>query len=171
MGWDYHHEIGPYDRRAICRRHIGNGYEVVKDAVVGTTYYAAIKSPEDGRVYALIILTHIDRNSYCNFGMKWMSDDDGPHESKCPTSVLKELSPTENKYALEWRERCSEYKDERKQLLDAPIGTRLRVTLRNGEERIVVKRAPAYQFKSWWLLIDGSYKYIKKSWVVRAEIV
>ena len=93
MGWDYHHELAPYDRRAICRNRIGNGYEVVKDAVVGTTYYAAVKSPHDGSVSALVILTHIDRNGYCNFGMKFMDEECWPVRCECPKSVLDVPNP------------------------------------------------------------------------------
>lgn len=173
MGWDYHHEVAPYDRRAICRSNIGNGYEVVKDAVVGTTYYAAVKSPRDGKVGAVIILTKIDRNGYCNFGMKFMDEEMGPYRNDCPKSVLDALSPTDNKYAIEWREACwakiHEPKDET--LKNAPIGARLKVTLKNGEKRDVVKMAPAYQFKTWWLLVADGLSYIPKNRVIKAEVI
>lgn len=173
MGWDYRHEVAPYDRRAICRKSIGNGYEVVKDSVVGTTYYAAVKSPHDGSVSALIILTHIDRTGYCNFGMKWLGEEDGPYKCECPKSVLDALSPTDNENAIEWREACREKLSEKKDttLKDAPVGTKLKVTLKNGEERDVVKMAPGYQFKTWWLLESGGFTYIPKRRVVKAEVI
>lgn len=170
MGWDYHHEMAPYDRRAICRRHIGNGYEVVKDAVVGTTYYAAVKSPHDGSVGAVIILTHIDRNGYCNFGMKWIDEESGPYKCECPKSVLDALSPTDNESAIEWREKCRANKKDTT-LRDAPVGAKLKVTLKNGEERDVVKMEPMYQFKTWWLLVAGGLSYIPKNRVVKAEVI
>ena len=171
MGWDYHSELAPYDRRAICRRRIGNGYEVVKDAVVGTTYYAAVKSPHDGKVGAVIILTKIDRNSYCNFGMKWLGEEDGPFKCECPKSVLDALSPTDNEYALEWREKCRANKKDTT-LKDAPVGTKLKVTLKNGEERTVMKMAPTGgQFKTWWLLVAGAGSYIPKNRVIKAEVI
>ena len=171
MGWDYHHEVAPYDRRSICRRQIGNGHEVVRDAVVGTTYYAAVRSPHDGSVYAAIILTHIDRSDYCNFGMKFMDEECGPYESRCPESVLRKLSPTDNQYALEWRERCRAFKDERKPMFDAPIGTRLKVVLKSGQERIVYKREPNFQFKTWWLQVEGILTYVPKNRVAKAELI
>lgn len=173
MGWDYHHEVAPYDRRAICRSNIGNGYEVIKDAVVGTTYYAAVKSPHDGKVGAVIILTKIDRNGYCNFGMKFMDEEMGPYRNDCPRSVLDALSPTDNKYAIEWRQACRDKLSEKKDttLKDAPVGTKLKVTLKNGEERNVVKMAPGYQFKTWWLLVAGGLTYIPKNRVVKAEVI
>lgn len=173
MGWDYHEELAPYDRRAICRRHIGNGYEVIKDAVVGTTYYAAVKSPHDGSVSALIILTRIDQRSYCNFGMKWLTEYDGPFHCDCPESILKELSPTANSYALEWRAKCREKRQAKREnvLVKAPIGSKLKVTLKTGIERIVTKQAPNFQFKSWWLLVEGALTYIPRNRVEKAEVV
>lgn len=173
MGWDYHHEMAPYDRRAICRRHIGNGYEVVKDAVVGTTYYAAVKSPHDGKVGAVIILTKIDRNGYCNFGMKWLGEEGWPVRCECPKSVLDALSPTDNENAIEWREACREKLSEKKDttLKDAPVGTKLKVTLKTGVERIVTKQAPNFQFKSWWLLVEGALTYIPRNRVEKAEVI
>lgn len=173
MGWDYHHEVAPYDRRAICRSNIGNGYEVVKDAVVGTTYYAAVKSPHDGKVGAVIILTKIDRNGYCNFGMKFMDEEMGPYRNDCPRSVLDALSPTDNKYALEWRQACRDKLSEKNDttLKDAPIGAKLKVTLKTGQELTVVKMAPAYQFKSWWLLVGDGMTYVPKNRVKKAEVI
>lgn len=173
MGWDYHNEMAPYDRRAICRRHIGNGYEVIKDAMVGTTYYAAVKSPHDGSVSALIILTHIDQRSYCNFGMKWLTEYDGPFHCDCPESILKELSPTANSYALEWRAKCREKRQAKREnvLVKAPIGSKLKVTLKTGIERIVTKQAPNFQFKSWWLLVEGALTYIPRNRVEKAVII
>lgn len=173
MGWDYHNEMAPYDRRAICRRHIGNGYEVIKDAMVGTTYYAAVKSPHDGSVSALIILTHIDQRSYCNFGMKWLTEYDGPFHCDCPESILKELSPTANSYALEWRAKCREKRQAKREnvLVKAPIGSKLKVTLKTGVERIVTKQAPNFQFKSWWLLVEGALTYIPRNRVEKAVII
>ena len=56
-------------------------------------------------------------------------------------------------------------------LKDAPVGTKLKVTLKNGEERNVVKMAPEYQFKTWWLLVAGGVTYIPKNRVVKAEIL
>ena len=173
MGWDFHHEIAPYDRKEICRRQISNRYEVVKDALVGTTYYAALRSKETGEVHALVILTRIHPHEYCNFGMKWVDETMGPTQCDCPESILKLLSPTDSKYALEWREACRQTRREKKEkpLLKAPIGSRLRVTLHNGETREVIKRAPAYQFKSWWLSVVGAMSYVPRNRVQSAEII
>jgi len=41
-----------------------------------------------------------------NFGYKDLSENMGPCECRCPASVLDLLGPTENAYALEWRQAC-----------------------------------------------------------------
>lgn len=172
MGWTYQHEIAPIDRRKLCRREINTDkYEVVKDAVVGTTWYAAIRNKETGKIHADIVLTKIDRSGYCNFGMKWLSEDCGPFKCDCPKSILDLLSPTDNEYALEWRENCRKGRTEKIDWRKIPVGAKLRVTLIGGEERTVIKMAPAYQFKTWWLLVDGSNSYIPKSRVKMAEVI
>lgn len=174
MGWDYHHEMAPYDRRAICRNSIGNGYEVVKDAVVGTTYYAAVKSPHDGSISAVVILTHIDRNGYCNFGMKFIDEECGPYHCDCPRAVLDVLSPTDNRYAIKWRQACRERLSEKKDttLKDAPIGAKLKVELKDGTSRTVIKMAPnGGQFKTWWLLVAGGLSYVPRVRVKKAELI
>ena len=172
MGWDFHHEVAPYNRKAICRRNISDKYEVVKDAVVGTTYYAALRCKETGEVHALVILTKIWRGDYCNFGMKWIDEESGPCECDCPKSVLEVLTPTDSEYALDWRERCLAKIHEPKDntLKDAPIGAELVVTTDDGSIWRVKKMAPSCQFKTWWLMNVHHWGYIPKSKVVRAEL-
>ena len=173
MGWDFHHEIAPYDRKEICRRQISDKYEVIKDALVGTTYYAALRSKETGEVHALVILTRNHTGEYCNFGMKWIDETMGQAQCDCPENILRLLTPTNSKYAIEWREACRQKRREKKEnpLLTAPIGARLRVTLFNGQTCEVIKHAPAFQFKSWWLGVVGAMTYIKRNHVRSAEII
>ncbi len=106
MGWDYLHASSPINRKKILRSEVPDDYEVIKDAVVGSTWYAALKDKETGEVHAAVVLTHIDRNEYCNFGFKWMSETSEPVECDCPESILSLLSPTDDETALQWRERC-----------------------------------------------------------------
>lgn len=169
MGWDYTHIPAPVDRAAECRALVSDRFEVLKDALVGTTWYAAIRNKETGEVYALVVLVHINRKDYCNFGVNWMSERDGPFYYDCPKSILSLLSPTDNKNALRWREDCRRKRiqdRERKAMLaelnNAPYGSRFTVTLEDGSTRTVVKRKPGYQFKTWWLLVENDYKYIPK---------
>lgn len=55
--------------------------------------------------------------------------------------------------------------------MKAPIGSKLKVTLKTGVERIVTKQAPNFQFKSWWLLVEGALTYIPRNRVEKAVII
>ena len=174
MGWDYHHETAPYDKRAICRKHISSGYEVVKDAVVGSVYYGAIRCKATGEVGCLVVLIHIARNDYCNFGMKWMGETCEPYYYDCPKSVLDALSPTDNEYAKRWREKCRQRLREKKEnvLGKAPVGATLKVHLKDGTTLTVEKMAPTGgQFKRWWLLVKGGCTYVPVQRVEKAELL
>lgn len=87
----------------------GNGerYEVLDVAIVRLrTLYAAVKIKETGEVWAAVYLLGYAPNDYYNFGYKDMDETMGPNESECPERILKLLTPTDSKWANEWRERC-----------------------------------------------------------------
>ena len=177
MGWTFKPAPTPVDRRRECRAELSDRYEVLRDAVVGTTWYAAVRNKETGEVHAQVVLTAIDRRSYCNFGIKWMGEECGPCECDCPEAILSLLSPTTNTYALEWRRRCRARREEKRReslrkdvLRTAPFGARLRVTLFDDTERTVIKMKPGRQFKTWWLLIENECKYVPKKFVVGARL-
>ena len=175
MGWDFHHEQAPYDRKKICRSHVSDSYEVIKDAVVGTTWYAAVRNKETGKVHATIVLTQIDRSGYCNFGMKWMDETYGPFAYDCPKSILDLLSPTCDCEAMDWRNRCRAKALEKKgggldALRLAPIGAKLEVTTKEGRAYTVTKMAPDGQFKTYWLLMADNCHYLPKSRVKTAKV-
>lgn len=76
------------------------------------TYYAAVErvTPSTGarEVWAAVCLVRYnrrDREGYI-FGYKDMEESMGPCEDRCPARVLDLLTPTDNAYALGWRERC-----------------------------------------------------------------
>ncbi|MGN0130711.1 MAG: hypothetical protein ACI4CE_07485 [Methanomethylophilus alvi] len=112
---------GKVDRRYECDRiltcdnrdkygNIVRANRVLKSAMVGSTYYAAVESRTvmGGReVWAAIFLT-CGRTKQDNtlWGYKDMSETDGPNEAKCPASVLALLTPTDSRVANGWRERC-----------------------------------------------------------------
>ena len=128
MGWTSEH-VEPVlkngkmtiDRKAACDKLFrsessgeSSKYEVLKSAMVGSTYYAALKrtifatntEPERTTVFAVVCLTKIDMKDYFNFSYKEMSENCGPAECNCPASILKLLSPTDSDWAKEWREEC-----------------------------------------------------------------
>lgn len=108
MGWTYYrpsfYKNGKVDRKAELDYNYGN--RVVKSQMVGTTWFAAIKSPYSDEVWAAIYLTAVDKG---DFGYKDMDETMGPYNYACPKSILKLLTPTDNKLANEWREKCYEY--------------------------------------------------------------
>lgn len=137
MGWDFyratHYADGKVDRKAECDEYFNEGskgqYKVAKSVMVGSTYYAAVKElkklvngawvdvPEDkAYVFGVVVLTQTKSNDYFNFGMKPIHEASGPCKSECPMNIIKMLSPTDDKYALEWRRECMEY---RKKLTEA----------------------------------------------------
>lgn len=107
------------DRKAECDQLYtnqctdGNGnvvmHRVLKSSLVGNVWYGAIEEVKDKavRVFAGICLTH-GRSAYDGtiFGYKDMTEDMGPFYCDCPIGILALLSPTENKNANEWREKC-----------------------------------------------------------------
>lgn len=202
MGWTSYHAThyknGKVDRKAECDAYFMEGSSagfcrVVKSAVVGTVYYAAVENlkrygkkqpdgtqpiediPEAERfVWAAVFLTSVDNKDYHNFSYKDMSEDMGPCECRCPESVLKLLSPTDSQWANEWRERCRENAKREKSpdaLHNLPVGAVIRCRLHDGSETEFMKHPPAYQFKRpfWYNRENGTYipsKRIPKNYEV-----
>ena len=199
MGWTSycatHYKNGKVDRKAECdsifnddmvtwggdHKVIGK-YEVLKSAMVGSTYYAAVKrtkfatetEPEFSKVFAVICLTSTNMKDYYNFAYKDMDESMGPYQYSCPKCILDLLSPTDNEYAKEWRQKCYEVLQNKRNpnhLGNLPIGSEIKYTRSNGEEVVLYKHPAAYQFKrSFWMLKDGSGyispKYIPNNYEV-----
>lgn len=144
------------DRKAECDAYFLEGlnsgyYEVLKSAMVGSTYYAAVKplkkyggkdangndvhidiQENEQRVFAAIFLTSTDMTDYYNFSYKDMDESCGPHQTDCPKGILDLLTPTESEWANEWRKACYENlqkKKDKNSLGKLPVGTILKVTL------------------------------------------
>lgn len=190
MGWTSYHATyyknGTVDRKAECDAYFMEGlnagyYRIVKSALVGSVYYAAIenlkrygeKQPDGSRpiedvpeaersTWAAVILTSVDTRDYFNFAYKIVSEDMGPAECSCPASILSLLSPTDHEWAIEWRERCRKHIEEKKSpnaLKNLPIGAVIRFTQRNGNMVELVKHPAAFQFKRpfWYNSDDNTY--------------
>jgi hypothetical protein len=116
MGWTYTCETVGRDKKAWLDKRYTRASPnitstVLKSAMVGTTYYAAVRVEETGNpafVYGLIVLTDAKRKASDNytFGWKDMDETMGPYECKAPAAVLDLLTPTTNKNALRWRTDC-----------------------------------------------------------------
>lgn len=106
MGWTSYCVYGKIDRLTECRKHFGQYPEwatILKDALVGDVYYAAMKSAKENEVWALIVLTDVANGE---FAYKDMDETTLPFFYDCPNSILKLLTKTENERANEWRRRC-----------------------------------------------------------------
>ena len=109
----------------------------LKSAMVGSTYYAAIErieieNPKNRIVGAVICLTSTDMKDHFNFAYKDMDETMGPYKYDCPNGILDLLTPTENEYALNWRQKCYERITEKKNpnvLKNLPVGTKIKVTM------------------------------------------
>lgn len=82
----------------------------------GKENYVAFKA-QDGKVYACVVLIHWYRGYYnCNY--KDMDETMGPYYHRCPKRILETLSPLEddgNQNAKEWRKKCWEYHNNKKE--------------------------------------------------------
>lgn len=194
MGWTSylasHYKNGKVDRKAEMderytqHEHDGSDYgggtchypqmTVLKSAMVGSTYYAAVETKYTGQepvVWAAICLTSTNWSDGMNFGYKDMDETEHPYQYTCPKGILDLLSETDNENALEWRKKCEEYRKNKNspdKLNKLPVGSV--IEYKRGDETIrLTKHAPAYQFKRpfWW---DGTCyykeKYIPDSYVI-----
>lgn len=161
------------DRKAECDAYFMEGlnrghYNVLKSAMVGSTYYAAVQImkkyvgedengksiyedlPENAReTFAAIFLTSTNMKDYFNFSYKEMTENSGPYKYDCPKGILDLLPPTDNEYALNWREECYKKiaaKKDPNALKNLPVGTKIKVIMpfdtryhSKGDEVILVK--------------------------------
>ena len=188
MGWTSYHAThyknGTIDRKAECDAYFMEGlnrghYNVLKSAMVGSTYYAAVKemvkyvgrdennksiyeplAENKGRIFGVVFLTSTDMKDYFNFSYKDMTENCGPYESDCPKGILDLLPPTENEFALQWRARCYENlakKKDKNGLSKLPVGSVIKVTMpfdtrffKQGDEVKLEKRVGFGSNRTYW---------------------
>lgn len=189
MGWifkeaEYYKPKGEIDRKAECDALCvgkSKAFKVLKSAMVGTIYYAAVKQykkyvngvyisiPEDKQiVFGMVILTSVNNKDIYNFGYKEIEESMGPVESKCPKSIIQLLSPTTSEYAQRWRQRCLDNAKTAQEggstitkLNKLPVYTIIQFEI-DGKTVMLQKKPPSYQFKTpYWY--DGVYYWKKKN--------
>lgn len=186
MGWTSYHAThyknGKVDRKAECDAYFMEGlnkdyYDVLKSAMVGSTYYAAVKPlkrynkaneivdipKEEQYVFAAVFLTSTDMKDYWNFSYKNMDESVGPYKCDCPKGILDLLTPTESEYANEWRKQCYENIAKKKNpnsFNKLPTGTVIKVTMpfdtryfKSGQEIKLEKRYKWHSNRTEWIAI------------------
>lgn len=159
MGWTSYHAThyknGKVDRKAECDAYFMKGlnrgyYDVLKSSMVGKVYYAAVKplkkydKDNDGNqiivdipineqeVIGVVFLTSTDSKDYYNFSYKEMDETVGPCYYDCPKGILDLLTPTNSEWANNWRTKCREQLEKKKNpnsLNKLPEGTVIQVTM------------------------------------------
>jgi hypothetical protein len=106
MGWD-----GMPMHGSTIRAHINYvlGGTAIDMAFVDGVAYAACKHPVNDRIEGFVVLYEYGDADYEEIFTKEIHEACGPCESKCPDRILNLLTPTDCKWAIEWRTRCREY--------------------------------------------------------------
>ena len=196
MGWTSYHAThyknGKIDRKAECDAYFMEGlnrgyYDVLKSSMVGSTYYAAVKPLKrygkdvggneiivdipinEQQVFGVVFLTSTDSKDYYNFSYKDMDETVGPCYYDCPKGILNLLSPTDSEWANNWRAKCRETLEQKKNvnsLSKLPIGSIIQVTMpfdtrffKKGDVVKLEKRANWYSNRSAWYVIQMSIKF------------
>ncbi len=178
MGWTSYYIAGKVDRKAECDKILHCEHlKVEKSRMVGSTYYAAVRvtkrrirmegnctlyediPEEEQKVFGCVILTTARKEQcYTEFTYKENSECVGPCERRCPDSILNLLTPTEDEYALEWRKECREYNQKKKLLKNAPLGTRIEISM--NDDMVIFEKKSSGR-KIYWL--DKRLQYIPES--------
>ena len=103
MGWLFGH----YDRKSLVA-HLtnGNGVKTLKRCFRGNDMWA-VQETKEGVVFTCLYLLRGNprvTNDPCNWGYKDIDETMGPCRLDFPVSWLDLLSPTDSKYALDWRQ-------------------------------------------------------------------
>jgi hypothetical protein len=126
--------------------------------------YAAVqitdKKTKEKKVVAKIFVTSTNLKWDKKFIYEEYSEDDCPDQQTCPSSILKKLTPTENKKAKAWRRGCKDIleglaveKLDSMSLTNLPVDTRIKLIGKkkdDGDEIVLVKDIyPQYSYPVW----------------------
>jgi hypothetical protein len=107
MGWHWQHkDPGPLQDFFI--RELRPLEVIATHSHARHEFYAAVRKPETGEIFAFVALLEWRMGDRHNFGYKPMDETMGPYAYNCPARILDLLTPTDNLTANEWRSRCCE---------------------------------------------------------------
>ena len=133
----------------------GTKFKCLKSSMVGSVYYSACERiTTDGNrvVFGLVVKTSVNTKDYYNFSYKDMDETMCPYYYDCPKGILDLLTPTDNEYALQWRENCRKKAESKRDndFSKLPLGTKIKLTMsydsrffKKGDVVTVVKT-------TWW---------------------
>lgn len=144
--------------------------QMIKSFLYGNEYYGAIKIidhlPDGDKEWVTAAVDKIwySPRSYKtdNFGYKQMGEFMGPYLDHCPKTILKLLTPTENKYAIEWRKRQWNRILKIEALNKLPMQTKIMIVVpfdslrREKGEEVVLTKCQGWRRTMWY---DGIYKW------------
>lgn len=118
MGWTYTQKhwgesVKDFFKREFdYQREDGTYGKIIDCAVVNLqAAYIAYETNCAGKkeiVAIVCLLRYVPSDPLYNFGYKDMTETMGPYQYDCPERILRLLTPTEDEYALKWREKCWE---------------------------------------------------------------
>lgn len=112
MGWTGTHKPYRMKFRDFLRTELfrdEDKEEMLECSIVRrNTAYMAVRIKKTGEVYGLVvqILFCPNPDVYYNIHYKEVDETMGPYQTACPKKILDLLTPTDNKYAKEWRKAC-----------------------------------------------------------------
>lgn len=183
MGWTGYDKMycvtkpnGTIDRKAELDHELFDSNErftLMKSAMVGTIYYAAVRRELTGEVQGWVVRTMLNDG---DFLYKDACETSGPFDCQCPKSILDLLTPTDSEWANDWRERCRKYNESQKnpklfknmregqQVLWTVASDGWSGGIKKGEIYCLTKVRKPNSNRYIWLLDDGRYvdpKYIE----------
>ena len=161
--------------------------EVLKSAIRGNEYYAAVKYEKYKNLTKLVESKVIGvagkyslrtESRCCDFAEKINAETVGPKEDHCPLSILKLLPETDSDFANDWRRRCYrniELERNKDTLGTLPIGSiiEFKVKSENGGQYLTrfIKSPPNFQFKRSFWYNPETNKYIKARYIPKDFVV
>ena len=143
MGWTYMNKdkgvgIKDFFSKRFNSDSDGKTIRVIDcSSTISEAYMAVeVNTGSEHEVFAVVCCINHRPKDYYNFGYKDMVEDTGPYYYNCPERILKLLTPTESKYACEWRAKCWENIARRKSRPSFRVGDTIDfenpVSFRNG---------------------------------------
>ena len=176
MGWDYQHIEKPINRVELvmkdytCENEV-KIYQPLKGVAVGKVVYLAVEETDKvtnkKEVFAVVAETKVC-SDYFNFGMKSNCETAGPCFYDCPASILDLLTPTSSEWANEWREKCRQNiqsKKEQINLSKCEIGTKILIQDPKTSSSVILEKYRPFNKKRAIWVDFSSNRYFPMSYL------